>query len=60
MFDGVELDVNDLLGAIIVVADDILPEAPLPKVVFTARSVGQRHARAGKRPRLVWLTSRPG
>lgn len=45
MFHRIVVDVLDVAGEVVVVADQVFPEAPLPEIVFAALVADERHAR---------------
>ena len=59
MFHRIVVDVLDVAGEVVVVADQVFPEAPLPEIVFAAPVADERHAVARQRAREAGLDRLP-
>lgn len=59
VLDWVMVDVIDVASQILVVSDQVFPEAPLPEVVFAAPIATERHTLAQERARKSRLDRPP-
>lgn len=53
------VDVGDVAGEVVVVADQVFPEAPLPEIVFATPVADERHAATYQRAREAGLDRPP-
>jgi hypothetical protein len=53
------VDILDVAGEIVVVADQVFPETPLPEIVLAAAVADERHTVARQRAREAGLVASP-
>jgi hypothetical protein len=59
VLDGIVVDVIDVAGEIVIVADQMLPEPPLPELIFAPLVTGERNPVTSQRPAEASLDGAP-